>query len=117
MDNKNIDNDMLVRAIIKYGMEHQRNKCVEEMGELIQEIARLNNFYKAANGMTCTEANMKLKAINDAMIGEIADVQITLWQMQKMAGQDKVNAAIAYKLDRLDRRMNEGIDNDCSKGN
>ena len=103
---------VLVRAIIKYGMEHQRNKCVEEMGELIQEIARLNNFYKAAKGMTCAEANVKLKAINNAMISEIADVQITLWQMMMMAGQEKVNTAIAYKLNRLNKRMNEDIEND-----
>lgn len=78
-------------AIDAFGLQHQVDKCIEEMSELTKELL------KNRDG----EKNL------DHIAEEIADVLITVHQM--VAGFDvyfEVDEYIARKLQRLKRRIN-----------
>lgn len=79
------------RAIAHYGAERQSIKVIEEIGELLEEIARYEGG--AANQWE--------------LMDEIADVTIMLEQMRLIAeiGSVELEDRIAYKLGRLVGRM------------
>ena len=74
-----------------YGEEHQLNKLTEELGELIQAIAK----YRSEP----TEENRKHFA------EEMADVLIMLQQLMPVAGEELVNDYVQQKLNRQLRRI------------
>lgn len=79
------------RAITHYGAERQSIKAIEEIGELLEEIARYKGG--AANQWE--------------LMDEIADVTIMLEQMRLIAEIDpaELEDRIAYKLGRLAGRI------------
>lgn len=81
--------DLAWQAVNHYGMEHQMGKAVEEMGELITELARYQDG--RTNGEKIAE--------------EVADCFITLFQLRWMCGADIVDKAIERKAERLRDRM------------
>ena len=83
------------RAVERYGAEHQTWKAVEEMGELQQAICK----YQLA-----TDPLEKDMAILD-LRSEIADVCIMMEQLRLIYGEKMIDVAIAYKLERLEKRM------------
>lgn len=90
--------DTKTLAIISKALEHfgpvpQQMKAIEEMAELTKEI--------------CKEIS-GLLSNREAVIEEIADVQIVLWQMQLLYGVDRVQDRIKFKLRRLENRMELG---------
>lgn len=80
---------VLSLAIEKYGIEHQKKKAVEEMGELITALAREQDG----------------RATPDQVITEIADVQILMRQLATVYGEQAVQKEIERKIRRLSRRM------------
>lgn len=84
------------RAIAHYGAERQIIKAIEEIGELLEEIARYKGG--AANQWE--------------LMDEIADVTIMLEQMRLIAEIDpaELESRIAYKLGRLTGRMEHEAD-------
>lgn len=82
----------LDKAISHYGAFNQQLVCIEEMAELQQILAK---------------DMARPKAEDDAHIAEeIADVQIMLWQMQRIFGlEEMVEDYIALKVARLETRM------------
>jgi hypothetical protein len=84
---------ILDSAIGTYGIEHQEDKCIEEMSELTKAILK----YRHA------ENESEKQAIHDNVIEEIADVQITLNQMKIVFGDTQSQEE--YKLNRLWARM------------
>lgn len=89
----NIENREAIycRAIARYGAERQIIKAIEEIGELLEEIARYKGG--AANRWE--------------LMDEMADVTIMLEQMRLIAEIDpaELEDRIAYKLGRLVGRM------------
>lgn len=91
-----------------YGYNNQSRKAMEEAGELIQAI---NKFWEGP----MENGNVSIKEApssgeEEALRGELADMQIMIWQMCYFHGMD-LTEAIEGKLDRQIRRisMERGI--------
>ena len=74
-----------LRAVDHYGVEHQYWKAVEEMGELIVEIARRQDKRSPIENLR----------------EELADVMIMTEQLRIMAGAKETDGWIRRKLERL----------------
>ena len=77
-------------VIKKKGIAHQVHKCIEEMGELASALMQFDDGRKTMAGVR----------------EEIADVMITALQMAIVFGFTPTKEEIAYKLERLQRRLN-----------
>ena len=97
------------RAISHYSRGIQLTKAIEELSELIAEIAKFKGFVPPYN------KGGFLVAKDAPIIGEMADVIIMLEQMQTIMGitDEDLNSMIAYKLGRLVGRM-EREDSDAT---
>ena len=80
----------LVHAINHYGVEHQIDKSIEEMGELVTELARRRLD----------------RGSREAIAEEIADVIIMANQLRIIYGGKLVDEIIDRKLARLERNIN-----------
>lgn len=87
-----------------YGREPQTRICQEECAELIQAI----NKYWRANGSGYPIEKTKNETIEN-LIEEMADVQITILEMQELFGcKDDVEKVMHEKIDRqIERIENE----------
>jgi hypothetical protein len=74
-----------LRAVDHYGVEHKYWKAVEEMGELIAEIARRQDK----------------RTTKDKIQEELADVMILCEQLRMIAGAVETDGWIQQKLLRL----------------
>ena len=91
--------DVMRKAIEKWGIEMQSVVAIEELSELQKELTK---------AIRCL---CKIKVSDKVNITEeVADVQIMLWQIQKMYGIsiEELGEEINYKLLRLSRRI-DGI--------
>lgn len=98
--NKYIDN-VINKAIERYGKAYQSVIAIEEMSELQKELTKaIRKMYQAKQP--------DKKAITE----EWADVQIMLWQIQKMyeLSDDEIDEVIHDKVLRLDRVVDGIID-------
>lgn len=76
-----------------YGLEHQLGKCKEELGELIEAIDSAND---------------------EAIIEEIADVEIMTEQLKQLMCADRVVELYKdYKIARQLRRIAEEQSHEC----
>jgi hypothetical protein len=89
-------NVILNYAIEAYGIDHQQDKCIEEMSELTKALLKYR----------CAENEIQKHAIRDNVLEEIADVQIMLDQMRIIFGD--TSSQEEYKLNRLWERMEAG---------
>lgn len=80
---------ILAKAVSKYGIEAQANLAIEEMGELIVAI---NHHRRGRAGM-------------DAVQEEIADVMIAMKQLAMIYGELGVDKFIEQKTQRLEQRL------------
>lgn len=82
------------KVIVAYGTRAQLNVAIEEMSELTKEICK---FIRGAKN-------------RDAIVEEMADVQIMLEQIQIMFGisTDEIYNAKNFKLERLKKRLENG---------
>ena len=96
---ENWADDVMRKAIEKWGIEMQSVVAIEELSELQKELA------KAIRCLCKIKVSDKVNIIE-----EVADVQIMLWQIQKMYGIsiEELGEEINYKLLRLSRRI-DGI--------
>lgn len=81
--------NLLMKAITKFGMRKQRIKAAEETAELTQALLK-DELGEPHN-----------------VEEEIADVEIMLAQMRLIYNQDTINGYIDAKLERLKRRLNK----------
>ena len=85
------DKKTLINAIKRYGVESQMMMAIEEMAELQKEVC---NF---------------LRARDNNIAEEMADVYIMLWQMQHMMFiGEEVQLMIDQKVERLKERLKGG---------
>lgn len=90
-----------IEAVQTFGKDSQKTKCIEEMGELIQALC------KESFAETVEEKEQNLANIRT----EIADVLITVTQMQTIYGEVAVNNEIDYKIKRLQGKIKDYRDN------
>ena len=74
-----------LRAVDHYGVEHQYWKAVEEMGELIVEIARRQDQ----------------RTTKEHLQEELADVMVMTEQLRMILGKDETDSWVDRKLGRL----------------
>lgn len=79
------------RALKHFGPLHQESKAIEELGELIVALSRVNYRGNA-----------------DAVVEEIADCYLMLEQLRLIYDSEKINAMIGFKLARLNQRIEAG---------
>lgn len=79
------------RAIDHFGVENQIEKAMEEMGELITELARRHSP----------------RADRDKIAEEVADALIMLEQLRIIFGGERVDEQVERKLCRLLDRIRE----------
>jgi hypothetical protein len=91
-----IDDKKLQQIIEHYGVVHQERKAVEEMSELIKELAKKWNCKDRSEVMT----------IYANALEEIADVYIMIRQLMLMYDQSAILQIAEHKVDRTIRRMN-----------
>ena len=86
-----------------YGYEAQSRQCMEECAELIQAI---NKLWRAE---TFDLGDLEVEGRATAVVGEMADVQIMLWQMQHALGvyEEQLDEEINSKLERQMQRIKE----------
>ena len=80
---------ILEKAISKYGIDAQTNLAIEEMGELIVAINHNNR------------GRVGLEAVQE----EIADVMIAMRQLAMIYGKEGVSNFIKKKAERLEKRL------------
>lgn len=83
------EQEIYQKAVAQYGVEPQVKMAIEEMAELT------NAFMKFDRGRNTV----------DDIVEEIADVTIMMRQMALIFGQKAVDLQIAYKTQRLAKRM------------
>ena len=87
--------DVYKKALAKWGNATQVMMAMGECGEL---TAELNAFFNQG------------KSSLEAVIDEIADVEIMCAQLRLIVGSDKVADRKAFKVDRLKKILNGEID-------
>lgn len=93
MTMEGIVKDTAAFAVAHYGKQHQKQKAVEEIGELLAELMREDD------GRT-----------SDArIVSEIADVMFMMEQLAVIYGQDAVADELRRKKRRTVRRIIHGI--------
>lgn len=95
MEYKESDNSALQlynKALNKYGILAQWTMLVEEIGELLNAIAKIKRG----------------RASKQDVITELADVHIMVEQMALFYGWDEFNEEKKYKLERLNERLKKG---------
>lgn len=87
------------QAVARYGPAHQLVKTQEELGELIQAIAKLQNAENAAEA----------EALAERVLEEATDVSIMLDQLKLIIplGTSRMDAWKKSKLSRLAGRLEE----------
>jgi len=98
--------EILQRAIGKWGDESQLAMVTEECAELILALAKMNRVGGRSFNLETATANA---------IDEIADVTIMVRQAALIFGEAAVNERISYKLERLKFRLDSAKQNEGTK--
>lgn len=88
-----INNEILQKAIDKWGVSAQLEMVIEECLELALSLQKLKRL----------RGNAEEKEAN--VIDEIADVKIMIKQIEKIFPIDKINTRIDFKMNRLSERL------------
>jgi len=84
-------NDLCHKSVEASGIDFQFRMLQEECGEC---VAAINHFYRNREGS------------HKELCIEVADVLLSAMQARSILG-DEVDAAMQYKLDRLEERLNK----------
>ena len=82
-------NKICLRAVDHFGVEHQKRKAIEELGELICELSR----------------EQDRRTDREHILEELADVIIMCEQLRLIYGGKETDAWIDRKLERLWKMM------------
>lgn len=86
-------NNIMLKALKKYGVDAQDDIAIEEMSELTKAIIK-NRRYKTF-------------ATLESIYEELADVYIMLEQITMSLDEDRVQSYVNSKLERLNERLGE----------
>lgn len=90
-------NEIMLKALKKYGVDKQDDVAIEEMSELTKAIIK-NRRYKTFVTL-------------ESLYEEVADVLIMLEQIMMSLDKDRVQNYINMKLERLNERLGENNGN------
>jgi NTP pyrophosphatase (non-canonical NTP hydrolase) len=90
-------NEIMLKALKKYGVDKQDDVAIEEMSELTKAIIK-NRRYKTFGTL-------------ESLYEEVADVLIMLEQIMMSLDKDRVQNYINMKLERLNERLGENNGN------
>ena len=90
-------NEIMLNALRKYGVDKQDDIAIEEMSELTKAIIK-NRRYKTFGTL-------------ESLYEEVADVLIMLEQIMMSLDKDRVQTYINMKLERLNERLGENNGN------
>lgn len=93
-------------ALVHFGGRHQIVKAIEELSECVAAAARYLNTPVTKITVVGTERTAN-RIAKEAFIEEVADAYIMLEQMSLLLGNEAVKNAIAFKIDRLAKRLAE----------
>lgn len=93
MDQTYIPEQIMLSAVNAFGIDHQTDKCIEELGELATALIQ---YRQGRIGL-------------DVLLGELADVQVTTGQLRLHYGARSVDQIVAVKLARLRRRVADQV--------
>ena len=85
--------EIALRAVDYFGVEHQKKKAIEELSELITELAR----------------EQDARTSNWKIAGEVADVLIMAYQLRLMVGADKVDQMLRVKKESLQAKIRKDM--------
>lgn len=94
--------EILEKALITYGTSNQVIVAMEELGELISALSR----YFFRTGIATKERKEKLIPLAT----EIADVELCLITLRLLVGNEVVDNERKIKIERLKKRIVEGVD-------
>ena len=94
--------ELFLKLFGAWGKETQIRMCIEEMSELTKELCKYLR-YKSFEPE-------KLEKVKENIIEETADVLLCAQQIQLMFGKNEVEKEMDYKLNRVEKRVNEYID-------
>lgn len=98
--------DVLQWAIEKYGDEKQIDVAIEEMAELIKALLKHRRASYNPEAKDCA-------ILQDNIAEEMADVYIMLAQLIMIfRNSNQVQRYIQAKIDRLEKRLKEGLKNE-----
>ena len=80
---------LALAALDRWGVEHQKKKAVEEIGELLTEMSREQDS----------------RTTKWLIAGEIADCMILLQQLRIIYGKSRVDSMLEIKINRLAERL------------
>lgn len=84
---KNRINEVIYKAINKFGEENQKLIAMEELAELQQALSK------------------DRRGLKHNVEEEIADVKIMLWQLELMYDNKKIEEWVKKKIERLDKKL------------
>ncbi len=84
----------------RYGYEPQSRQCIKEMAELTQAI---NKYWRKRN---FGGSDRQIAEAEDAVLDEMADTQIMLWQLKYLLG---------FGNGPLEKRINEKLDRQVNR--
>lgn len=89
-------NEVLIKAISHYGSEHQIDKAIEEMSELIKALLKYRY---------CVRQYEK-DIVKESVDEEMADVEIMMEQLRMIFNNAReVETVKAEKIERLERQI------------
>lgn len=97
-----MNQEVIARAINTYGREAQMRQCIEEMAELTQAICKHRRALEKDD-----IGFLEYDAAFRNLVEETADVYVMIQQMIIMVGEEKVKEQIDFKIDRLQKRLEE----------
>lgn len=118
MEELTIENsqELLKANLEHYGPIFQMDMCIEEMAELIQAINKVKRKFRPAIAERLTFIHnpeyINAMDINQALTyyglcSEIADVKITLAQLEMIFSKEAVDLALSRKLARLKENLDK----------
>ena len=99
--------DILKQAVETYGLLSQIDMLHEEIGELMQAISKAKRSNMIFNDGIRTPATLDVKRslLYHQLCSEVADVKITLAQLELMLDTETIQCNIDRKIGRLQRRL------------
>jgi len=106
--NEKKQDEVLSKAIEKWGAMPQIKMYYEESSELTQALCKIDRLNGISGNKIIEpnkDTNIKYSLAYHALCGEIADVEIILAQLRKMVNSETVDLIKERKIDRLERRL------------
>ncbi len=89
--------EICVDAINHFGVDHQLEKCKEELIELLSAI---HDYQKPT--LECSNC---VGTVEKNIVDEIADVIVMMMQLTIIFDNDRVNERVEFKMNRLNKRI------------